>query len=82
MSDVENRLSRCFTSVFPALDHGDISSASMEFLEAWELLASVTLLAVVEQEFNVKIDLLDLPELNSFATIRAYIDPHKTAPPK
>ena len=66
MSDVETRLMRCFSSVFPTLKPEEIRSAHADSLAAWDSLAAVTLLAVVQQEFDVAIDLLDLPELDSF----------------
>jgi len=82
MSERENRLIRCFSSVFPGLPLEKIQSASIESLDAWDSLASVTLAAVVQQTFGVQIDLLDLPELNSFEAFRAYLDQHDAAESK
>jgi acyl carrier protein len=59
--------------VFPALTPEEIRSASVQSLAAWDSLAAVTLVAVVEQEFRIQIDLLDLEELNSFAAFQAYL---------
>ena len=73
MSELENRLVRCFSSVFPSLTPEDIRCASVQSLAAWDSLAAVTLVAVVEQEFGIQIDLLDLEELNSFEAIQAYL---------
>jgi acyl carrier protein len=36
-------------------------------------LAAVTLVAVIEQEFSVQIDPLDLPELSSYGAVKAYV---------
>ena len=66
MSELESRLIRCFSSVFPALTPEEIRAASAQSLAAWDSLAAVTLVAVVQQEFDVQIDLLDMPELDSF----------------
>jgi acyl carrier protein len=74
MSERENQLLRCFSSVFPDLALEKIRGASTESLEAWDSLASVTLAAVVQQAFGVQIDLLDLPELDSFDAFRTYLD--------
>lgn len=73
MSEQETRLIRCFTSVFPTLTPEEIRTASALSLDAWNSLASVTLAVVIEQEFNVQIDLLDLSELNSFDSFRTYL---------
>ena len=73
MSELESRLIRCFSSVFPALAPEEIGAASAQSLAAWDSLAAVTLVAVVQQEFSVQIDLLDLPELDSFAAFQTYL---------
>ncbi len=74
MSELESRLIRCFSSVFPALTLlEETRAASAQSLAAWDSLAAVTLVAVVQQEFSVQIDLLDLPELDSFAAFQTYL---------
>ncbi len=73
MSELESRLIRCFSSVFPVLTPEEIRAASAHSLAAWDSLAAVTLGAVVQQEFSVQIDLLDLPELDSFAAFHTYL---------
>ena len=73
MSEQESRLARCFSSVFPALTPEEVRAARAQSLAAWDSLAAVTLAAVVEQEFGVPIDLLDLPELDSFEAFQTYL---------
>jgi acyl carrier protein len=73
MSELESRLVRCFSSVFPTLTPEEIRAASAQSLAAWDSLAAATLVAVVEQEFGVQIDLLDLPELDSFEEFQTYL---------
>lgn len=73
MSELESRLIRCFSSVFPVLVPEEIRVASAQSLATWDSLAAVTLVAVVQQEFGVQIDLLDLPELDSFEAFRTYL---------
>jgi acyl carrier protein len=53
--------------VFPALAPEEIRTASVQSLAAWDSLAALTLVAVVQQEFSVQIDLLNLAELDSDA---------------
>ena len=36
-------------------------------------LAAVTLVAVIQEEFGLQIDLADLPALTSFAAVRNYV---------
>jgi acyl carrier protein len=59
--------------VFPALTPEEIKAASAQSLAAWDSLAAVTLAAVVQEEFGVQIDLLDLSELDSFQAFQTYI---------
>jgi acyl carrier protein len=73
MPELESRLIRCFSSVFPSLTPEEIRAASAQSLAAWDSLVAVTLVAVVQQEFSVEIDLLDLPELDSFAAFQTYL---------
>ena len=81
MSEQEDRLVRCFASVFPALAPEEIRTASAESVAAWDSLATVTLVAVIQQEFGVEIDLLDLPELTSFEALRTYLNRMRDASP-
>ncbi|MGA3327467.1 MAG: acyl carrier protein [Terriglobia bacterium] len=81
MPEQDDRLVRCFASVFPALTPEEIRAASAESVAAWDSLASVTLVAVIQQEFGVEIDILDLPELTSFEAWRTYLSPSRDARP-
>ncbi|MGA9587841.1 MAG: acyl carrier protein [Terracidiphilus sp.] len=73
MSELENRLTICFASVFPALTEEEIRSASAESIGVWDSLSSVTLAAVIQEEFNLEIDPEVLPNLDSFQAFRAYL---------
>lgn len=73
MSELDDRLTRCFASIFPSLQAHQIHAASVETVPAWDSLAAVTLIAVLEQEFDTQIDLMELPELTSYQTVRDYL---------
>ena len=77
MDDLEGRLVRCFSSVFSDLTPEQIRAASVESVAAWDSLASVTLIAVVQQEFRIPIDLMDLPELVSFEAVQNFVREHR-----
>jgi acyl carrier protein len=68
----DHRLIRCFASVFPTLSKEEIRSANAED-GVWDSLATVTLVAVIEEEFNVQIDPAALPALDSFAAFHTYL---------
>jgi acyl carrier protein len=77
MPELDERLQRCFASVFPDLMPEQLRAASVQTVPAWDSLAAVTLVAVIEQEFDVQIDLMELPELTSYEAMRNYL--HKNA---
>jgi acyl carrier protein len=74
MPEIDDRLTRCFASVFPALSAEEIHRASVESVAAWDSLAAVTLVAVLEQEFDTQIDLMELPDLTSYEAVRNYLE--------
>jgi acyl carrier protein len=74
MSDTQDRLIRCFSGVFPDLAAEQIPRASMATVGAWDSLATVMLLSVVEEEFKVDVRPDDLPDLTSFDLILDYLN--------
>ena len=74
----DDRLVRCFSSVFPDLSPEQIRTATAESLSAWDSLAAVTLVAVLQQEYGIQINLMDLPDLDSFKAVRNYVCTHAT----
>jgi acyl carrier protein len=73
MSDQRNRLIRCFAAVFPTLTSQEILVTSVGSVGVWDSLATVKLVAVIEEEFNVQIDLSDPSRLDSFAAFENYL---------
>jgi acyl carrier protein len=76
MDEMEARLVRCFSSVFLDLTPEQIRTASVESVPAWDSLAAVTLVAVLQEEFGLQIELIDLPELVSFVAVENYVRKH------
>ena len=73
MSDVQTRLVKCFSAVFPRLDAEEIPRANVNSVSAWDSLATLTLTSVIEEEFSVSIDPRDREELVSFELILDYL---------
>jgi acyl carrier protein len=69
----EELLVRCFSSVFPALTIEEIPTASSDVPGLWDSLATVTLVAVVEEEFGIQIEQERMAELHSFSAFLNYI---------
>jgi acyl carrier protein len=73
MPDTQTRLSRCFLAVFPGLSNAQIASASVGTLAAWDSVASVTLVALIEEEFGISFEPDALDGLVSFRAILDYL---------
>jgi acyl carrier protein len=74
MAETKERLQRCFSAVFPALPPGEIVNASPTTIAAWDSVAGVTLFAVVEEEFALEIDVQEMKDLLSFASLLKYLE--------
>jgi acyl carrier protein len=70
---MSTRLASCFQTVFPGLPAARIDDATQESVDAWDSVAGITLITVIEDEFGVMLDLERSPELASFAAILAYL---------
>jgi acyl carrier protein len=79
MDNLEDRLVRCFLSVFPDLNEEQIRNANVDSVPGWHSLASVTLISVVQEEFGVQVGLTDLPNLVSFSAVQNYVQDHVAA---
>jgi acyl carrier protein len=73
MHDVTTRLRRCFAAVFPDLAEDEIGRASATSVGAWDSLATVNLLSVIEEEFGVQVAPEDFETFVSFELIRDYL---------
>ena len=73
MDEMETRLAACFLAVFPDLNPHSVASASAGSLPGWDSVATVTLLAVVEEEFGINADTSDLASFDSFESILGFI---------
>ena len=76
MDNFENRLVRCFSSVFPDLTDEQIRHASVDSVAEWNSLAAITLVALLQEEFALQVSLADLPNLVSFSAVQTYVRQH------
>ncbi len=73
MHDQKQHLIRCFASIFPSLTEEEIQNANADSLGIWDSLSTVTLAAVIQEEFNLEIDPDILPHLDSFRAFHDYL---------
>lgn len=72
MDDVRGRLMRCFRAALPKCS-GDIEQVRPAEVSGWDSLATVTLLTVIQEEFNMQIPADDLECFSSFTTAEQYV---------
>jgi len=73
VNEIEPRLIRCFSAVFPNITVPQIPKASVENVETWDSVAMATLITAVEEEFGVEFDVDNLSNLTSFESILGYL---------
>ena len=71
------RLVRCFGEVFPQLSEKEIVKASKASVGSWDSVATVTLVALVEEEFGIRVGSQEIEEVTSFDLILDHIRNHK-----
>jgi len=73
MNETRDRLINCFKTVFPDLPEDQIPGATQATLAAWDSIGAITLMNVVEDEFQTQMDFDRLAELDSFSSICDYL---------
>jgi acyl carrier protein len=74
MNDNRERLTRCFSAVFPELNERRIASASPKTVAAWDSIATVTLVSVIEEQFGIGVEPAAFDRLVSFSSILSYVE--------
>ncbi|MGH9446150.1 MAG: acyl carrier protein [Terriglobia bacterium] len=69
MDDTQTRLVRCFAAVFPELSEDQIRKASPYAVSAWDSVATLNLLTVIQEEFGIEFSMEDIDRLSSFEEI-------------
>ncbi len=66
MNESRTRLLQCFAAVFPELTSAQAESASAESISGWDSVATVTLAALIEEEFACSVEPEDYEKMTSF----------------
>ena len=74
MDDTRSRLSKCFSAVFPTVTEASVLEADATNVEGWDSVASVTLFALIEEEFGVELNVEALLSLTSFKEVLKYLE--------
>jgi len=74
MHNREQRLLRCFTTVFPDLAAEQAAEASQDSVAAWDSVATLNLITLLDEEFGLQVDYDQIENLTSFRTILQYVE--------
>jgi acyl carrier protein len=66
MEQAEARLQKCFSTVFPELSAAEIPNARAATVARWDSLTGITLIALVNEEFSIDLDMEDFESLTSY----------------
>jgi len=80
MDPINSRLVNCFKTVFPDLQEAQIQGITQAAESTWDSVAAITLANVIEDEFQIEMDLDLLPELDSFDRILVYLKDKVSTP--
>lgn len=79
MSDIRERVMSCFCSLFPTLSREALQKSSLEAIPDWDSLSGVVLLAMIQQEFHISMEPIDLEHLGSIQSVIEHIAAHAIA---
>ena len=74
MTNIRERLSNCFSNVFPSIRLDQIPYASAASVATWDSIRHITLLCSVSEEFGFEFAAKDYEHLVSFALIADYLE--------
>lgn len=74
MSNVTERLTRIFAAIFPELTQEEILVASPASVAAWNSLATINLVSLIEEEFEIDIPPDRFQDLGSFELVLDYLN--------
>jgi acyl carrier protein len=73
MDEQTKRLLTCFRTVFGDLPDAELLGASTATLAKWDSVASITLVNVIEEEFQMQFDYDLIEDLTSFDAVAKYV---------
>lgn len=73
MTDLEPRLDSCFETVFPTVSSDEVRSLSAEVLDEWDSVATVMLISVIEEEFDITFSDDAIERAVSYGELLAYV---------
>lgn len=80
MDDIRRRLVNCFLAVFPTINAERLDLVEPSSVEGWDSVATVTLMSVIEEEFEIEIDPENIESLLSFDSALSLVSQNLESP--
>ena len=77
--DIQRRLASCFSTIFPEMSPKEIARASTASVAKWDSLATLNLIALIEEEFQIEVQPENLDGVLSFEIILDYVETRQHA---
>jgi acyl carrier protein len=74
MDDLTQRLIGCFQTVFPGKTEAEIPGMSQATSAEWDSIAAITLVNVIDDEFQIELDMDDVADLDSFDKVAKHLE--------
>lgn len=71
---IYDKLTEIFIDVFDIEDIHIVDSTTSKDVVGWDSLTHITLIGVIEDEFNIKFDMVDLPKMKDVGTMVTLIE--------
>jgi acyl carrier protein len=72
-TSIEQRLAKCFAAAFPDLPSAAIYTATADNVPNWNSLAHMMLIYLIDEEFQIAVELDRVGDLMSFADLLDYV---------
>jgi acyl carrier protein len=69
----DDRLMRCFELIFPVASRDEITTEELDAMPGWDSLRGVTLLAILDEEFGLQMDLQELLDLGTYGAVKDHL---------
>ena len=79
MSNVAERLTKVFAAIFPELTPEEIQVASPASVAAWDSLATISIVSLIEEEFAIDIPPDRFEDMGSFELIVDFLKQKEAA---
>ena len=73
MNNASERLTKVFAAIFPELTPEEIQVASPASVAAWDSLATISIVSLIEEEFEIDIPPDRFEDMGSFELILDYL---------